>query len=384
MAAEPPRGYELHYKQAERHLKKFDEINAKIIDEMCRHGSNNVSLIARNVNLPIETVRYRVNLLRKLGVFGLSLYFRYSHVGLLRMIVLCEVSKPSVAAVASAAEIPMYWTYISRAHGKYEGMFMQYAFPFYHAESVREIYETIKERGLIKDFTIFSTGDSIPSVPNFSTFDFKKSSWNPPWATWDNELKNASAEIQEELRDPRDYMGEFDTLDLRLIEHIEGYGLQKFSFLGSKLGLTPQGVRHHYVEHLYGRQIALGYSPALTPLPLEFIDIYRFFLDFSDAVFMARFANTLAGKYLVRNYSKILGKNSLIVTLMLTRSDANNMFDLMYRLAEEGWLLDFSYTILDVRTHKAQTILPENYVDGLWKYDHAKTMANLAGPISRP
>ncbi len=384
MAEEPSAGY-LYYKQVERHLRKLDEINAKIILEMCRHGSNNVSLIARNVNLPIETVRYRVNQLRNTarGVFGLSLYFRYSYLGLLRMMVLCEVSKPKVAVLAKAAEVPGYWRYMSRAHGKYEGLFIQYGFPFAHAGSVREILEVLKEHDVIKDFVIFSTGDSIPSVPDFNRFDFEKSTWNSPWESWGEELEHASSEIQEELQDPKDFEGHFDLMDLKIVECIEDNGLQKFSFLGQRVGLSAQGVRHHYVEHLYGRKIALGYLPTLLPFPIDLLDTYLFFLDFADAGHMGRFANSLSGKYLVRNYSKILGKNSMIVTLTLTRADANKMFDLLYRLAHEGWLLDFSYAILDIRTYKPQTLTPEKFINGIWSYDHAKTLQKLENLISQ-
>ncbi len=373
---EPSWGY-LSYKQVERHLRKLDEINAKIIVEMCQHGSNNVSLIARKVNLPIETVRYRVNLLSKLGVFGLSLYFRYSHLGLLRMMVQCEIMKPKVALAAKAVEIPVYWRYISRAHGKHEGLFIQYAFPSNFADSLREVYEYLKEQEVIRDYLIFSTGDSIPSVPDFTMFNFEKSAWNSPWEKWDEELERASSEIPEELRDPERYGGDFDATDLRLVELIETTGLQKFSFLGSKLGLTAQGVRHHYIEHLYGRRIALGYLPTLLPLPIDLLDIYELHLDFSDPRHMGRFANTLAGKYFVRNYSKILGRNSLIVTFTLTRGDTARLFDLLYRLAEEGWLIDFNYSVLDLRTYKAQTSPPENYVNGAWIYDHPGTMGKL-------
>lgn len=383
MAEEPSAGY-VYYKQVERHMRKLDEINAKIIVEMCRHGSNNVSLIARNVNLPIETVRYRVNLLRKPGIFGVSLYFRYSYLGLLRMMVLCEVSKPKVALLARAVEIPGYWRYISRVHGKYEGLFIQYAFPYRDAGHVSEIFEILKEREILKDFAIINTGDSIPSVPDFRRFDFKKSTWNSPWEKWHEELEQAPATIQDELRDPEEYGGEFDLTDLQLMEWIEGTGLQKFSFLGQRVGLTAQGVRHHYIEHLYGRKIALGYLPTLLPFPIDVLDIYLFFLDFSDTNHMGRFANALPGKYLVRNYSKILGKNSLIVTLTLTRTDANKMFDLLYRLAHEGWLLDFSYSILDLRTYQTQTLTPEKFIDGAWSYDHEKTVNKLQNLISRP
>jgi len=365
-------------------MRKLDEINAKIIEEMCRHGSNNVSLIARNVNLPIETVRYRVNLLRKPGIFGLSLYFRYSYLGLLRMMVLCEVSKPKVSLLAKAAEVPGYWRYISRAHGRYEGLFIQYAFPHAHAGHVSEIFEILKDRDVVRDYTIISTGDSIPSVPDFSRFDFEKSTWNSPWESWDDELQQASSKLQEELGDPKENGGEFDLTDLRLVEWIEGTGLQKFSFLGQRVGLTAQGVRHHYVEHLYGRKIALGYLPTLLPFPIDLLDTYLFFLDFADANYMARFANTLPGRYLVRNYSKILGKNSLILTLTLTRADANKFFDLLYRLAQDRWLLDFSYSILDLRTYQTQTLTPEKFIEGVWSYDHAKTLQKLENLIAHP
>lgn len=365
-------------------MRKLDESNAKIIVEMCRHGSNNVSLIARNVNLPIETVRYRVNLLRKLGIFGLSLYFRYSYLGLLRMMVLCEVTKPKVSLLAKAAEVPGYWRYIARAHGKYEGLFIQYAFPSADAGHVSEIFEILKERDVVREYSIISTGDSIPSVPDFSRFDFEKSTWSSPWENWDDELEKASPSLQDELGDPKEYGGEFDATDLRLIEWIEGTGLQKFSLLGQRVGLTAQGVRHHYLEHLYGRKIALGYLPTLPPFPIDLLDTYLFFLDFSNANYMARFANSLSGKYLVRNYSKILGKNSLIVTLTLTRADANKFFDLLYRLAPKGWLLDFSYSILDIRTYQGQSLTPEKFIDGAWTYDHTKTLQKLENLIAHP
>ncbi len=383
MATEPSEGY-VHYKLLERHLKKLDEINARIIVEMCKRGSNNVSLIARYVDLPIETVRYRINKMQKMRLFGLSLYFRYSRLGLLRAIVLCEVTKPKMPKALRAAETLGYWRYISRAHGKYEGLYALYAFPQGEAEKMREYYEVLLDRGIVEDFTLIAAGDSVPSIPDFSKFDFARSRWKTPWETWPRELQEASTEMLEDLNDPKSYLLEADSVDVRLVELVEAFGLQKFSELGSKLGLTAQGVRHHYVEHLYGRKIVMGFLPNFLPLPVDVTDLYLFFIHFSDTRYLARFSNTLPGKYILRNYSKILGKNSLILTLALTRSDSDSFFDLLYYLAQEGWVLDFSYSILDLRTYKAYTVPSENFVGGQWKYDHSKTLQTLDSVISRP
>lgn len=383
MSIEPSWQY-LQYKQAEKHLKKLDEVNAKIIEEMCRHGSNNVSLIARKLNLPVETVRYRVNLMRKIGIFSLSLYFHYSHLGLLRTVVLVEASKPHLSKLAQAAELPGYLKYIARARGKFEGLFVLYAFPRMEAESLSQCYDQLRDRGLLEDYSLITTGDSIPSVPDFSAFDFGTSRWRTPWEDWKRELVTSPPDIPEDLKDPTNYSGEIDAVDVKLIDLIEAYGLQKFSDLGSKLGLTAQGVRHHYVEHLYGRRIAIGYLPSFLPLPIDLLDTYLIFIDFSDAGHMARFANTLPGKYFIRNYSKILNKNSLMVTCLLTRNDVSILFDHLYRLAEEGWILDFNYSMLDTRTYRAWGLYPEKFEAGKWMYDASTILQNLQKLISQP
>jgi hypothetical protein len=306
--------------------------------------------------------------MRKLGIFDLSLYFHFSHIGLVRLLVCCEVNKAHLAEVEAAAEALNYWTYITRAHGRYEGIFAIYAFPHKQAERVNSFYGHLIEAGLIEKFELFCTGDPVPAVPDFASFDFESLSWRSLWNSWLTQIQTSSEVSLKGLSDPLTYEGEFDVLDLRLIEQFEMSGIQKFAVLGKTLGLSAQGVRYHYENHLIRRGIVVGYLPRFLPLPLEMADLYVFAVHFTDANKMAHYVSSLKGKYFIRNYSKILGRNSLTITMQLGRTELTSVFDCLYALSREGWVENFSYVMLDISKFKDFSIRPQNYADGNWIY----------------
>lgn len=353
-----------------RYLKAIDSLNAKIIQECCRQGPNNLSSIARSLKIPIETVRYRFQKLRRIGVFDFDVFARYSKLGLIR----CSVFANTIGGGGSTLEgifstIP-YWTYLARCFGHYEGYYGVFALPYANRSDFEQYWEEAQKLSAVGKCGLVFTGDSYSIAPSFKWFNFKKHFWEFPWEEWVKAAESSPASTHPSLVDPKEYNSHLDDADIKILELLEIDAARGFREIGRHLGFTAAGVKYHWDNHIMRQGVVEGFRTVTSGYPIGFSDLFTFHLQFRDAKSLARLTNFLSDKVFVVSFTKVLRANQLIVHIRVPKTEFERMMSFMHGARECGLVEDFAYVKLDLSSYSAYTIRPPNFKNGYWQYDY--------------
>jgi hypothetical protein len=113
------------------------------------------------------------------------------------------------------------------------------------------------------------------------------------------------------------------------------------------------------------------------PYPLEISDLYLFKIDFADQRCPGKFANACEGKPFVVSYSKITGKNAILVNISIVKTEFPSFIKTLNCFFVKGLITDFFYATLDQSTYRLQTISYEYFKNGRWLYDHSGRVEGL-------
>jgi len=351
-----------------RYLKMLDPINAKIIKGLGKHDPRNLSSLAKKVGLPPTTVAFRVKKLMKKGFLQVRAKLNSPKLGLMKAILIAETNRGFSETLLKTIENVGYWTYIARCYGKFNGFYAVFSFPAKYKAGLEEYFERAKQLGAISNYVLLWTTNIFEVAPNFDWFDFKQKAWDFPWQKWVNQVLGSSAKLPPRLADPRNYEAEVDAKDLLILKELEKNGLEDFTQLAKVVKITPQGVRHRFLEHVLKRNLIAEYEIAILPYPLQVSDLCAFVFNFPNERALAKFAISLIDKPFVISYAKEIGKNSLTVHFYVPKTEFSNFMATLDRLTMEEIIQDFFYVSIDVSSFKRQTVSYEYFHDGEWIY----------------
>ncbi len=361
----------LHY------LKTLDPINAKIIEGLGLYSPRNLSLLSKKIGLPPTTVAFRVKKLMKEGFLKFRAKLNSSRLGLMKAVLIADSNHKFSETLLDAIENIGYWTYTSRCYGKLNGFYAVFAFPFEYKTVFEDYFEKAKQLGAMSNYVLFQTTNIFEIARNFHWFDFKKKAWNFSWQKWIDEILNSSEQIPQRLTDPKSYDVEIDSRDLLILKELEKNGLTDFTQLSKVVKITPQAVRHRFLQHVVKRNLIEEYEVAILPYPLQVSDMCAFVLDFANQRYLAKFVNSLMDKPFALNYAKVIQKNSLLVHFYLPKTEFSNFMMSLNRLTTKEIIQDFFYVSIDVPSFKRQTVSYEYFHDGKWIYKHDERMKRL-------
>lgn len=361
----------LHY------LKTLDPTNAKIIEGLGLYSPRNLSLLSKKIGLPPTTVAFRVKKLMKEGFLKFRAKLNSSRLGLMKAVLIADSNHKFSETLLDAIENIGYWTYTSRCYGKLNGFYAVFAFPFEYKAVFEDYFEKAKQLGAMSNYVLFQTTNIFEISRNFHWFDFKKKAWNFQWQKWVDEVLNSSEQIPQRLTDPKSYEVEIDSRDLLILKELEKDGLADFTQLSKVVKITPQAVRHRFLQHVVKRNLIEEYEVAILPYPLQVSDMGAFVLDFANQRNLAKFVNSLMDKPFALNYAKVLHKNSLLVHFYLPKTEFSNFMMSLNRLTTKEIIQDFFYVSIDVPSFKRQTVSYEYFHDGQWIYKHDERMKRL-------
>ncbi len=361
----------LHY------LKTLDPTNAKIIEGLGLYSPRNLSLLSKKIGLPPTTVAFRVKKLMKEGFLKFRAKLNSSRLGLMKAVLIADSNHKFSETLLDAIENIGYWTYTSRCYGKLNGFYAVFAFPFEYKTVFEDYFEKAKQLGAMSNYVLFQTTNIFEISRNFHWFDFKKKAWNFQWQKWIDEVLNSSEQIPQRLTDPKSYEVEIDSRDLLILKELEKNGLADFTQLSKVVKITPQAVRHRFLQHVVKRNLIEEYEVAILPYPLQVSDMCAFVLDFANQRNLAKFVNSLMDKPFALNYAKVMQKNSLLVHFYLPKTEFSNFMMSLNRLTTKEIIQDFFYVSIDVPSFKRQTVSYEYFHDGQWIYKHDERMKRL-------
>ena len=358
------------------YFKFLDKVNAKILEAIGKHGSRNITRLAKTTDLPITTVRFRLKKMMKDGRVLVTVNPNIHNLGLAKAFLVAEAPFGQHDKLLSAIRNTDYWTYTIRCYGKFDGYCAYFAFPARYKEKLEEYWNQAKRLGILTSSKFFWVTNSHVIPPNFSWFDFKKRKWKFLWEEWIKEILNESEKLPKILEDPREYPVMVDKRDLLIIKELQKDESIEFKKLAKIVGITPQSVGVRY-RKIVKRNLIIDYAVDTYPFPIEVSDLYTFIVDFFDEHFLAKFANACEKKPFVISYAKIIGKPSLVINIYILKKEFPQFMSSLSRLCKEGIIRSIFYVTLDPTSYRRQTISYEYFENGVWLYNHKDKIKKL-------
>ncbi|RLI40401.1 hypothetical protein DRO69_12925 [Candidatus Bathyarchaeota archaeon] len=358
------------------YFKSLDETNAKLLEALGEIGIRNITLLANSTKLPVTTVSFRLKKLMKEKVLVTS-NPDLSKLGLAKAFLIATAPLGRQTTLLETIRNTDYWTYIIRCYGKFDGYCAYFAFPASH---MKELEKYIKEAKNLQVFThsqFFWTTNSRVIPPNFSLYDFKKKEWTILWEKWVNDVLTGSSELPEAIKEPYEYPVLVDKKDLLIIKELQKDESIEFKKLAEIVGITPQSVSFRYHKHILGRNLIIDHVVDVYPFPPPLSDLYVFIINFNNEKNLAKFANTCENSPFVVSYSKIIGRDSLIVNVYILKTDFPNLIKALNSLFTKNLIKSFTYATLDPTSYRRQTISYEYFENGKWIYTSEEKIKKL-------
>ena len=358
------------------YFKSLDETNAKLLEALGEIGIRNITLLANSTKLPVTTVSFRLKKLMKEKVLVTS-NPDLSKLGLAKAFLIATAPLGRQTTLLETIRNTDYWTYIIRCYGKFDGYCAYFAFPASH---MKELEKYIKEAKNLQVFThsqFFWTTNSRVIPPNFSLYDFKKKEWTILWEKWVNDVLTGSSELPEAIKEPYEYPVLVDKKDLLIIKELQKDESIEFKKLAEIVGITPQSVSFRYHKHILGRNLIIDHVVDVYPFPPPLSDLYIFIINFNNEKNLAKFANACENSPFVVSYSKIIGRDSLIVNVYILKTDFPNLIKALNSLFTKNLIKSFTYATLDPTSYRRQTISYEYFENGKWIYTSEEKIKKL-------
>ena len=358
------------------YFKSLDETNAKLLEALGEIGIRNITLLANSTKLPVTTVSFRLKKLMKEKVLVTS-NPDLSKLGLAKAFLIATAPLGRQTTLLETIRNTDYWTYIIRCYGKFDGYCAYFAFPASH---MKELEKYIKEAKNLQVFThsqFFWTTNSRVIPPNFSLYDFKKKEWTILWEKWVNDVLTGSSELPEAIKEPYEYPVLVDKKDLLIIKELQKDESIEFKKLAEIVGITPQSVSFRYHKHILGRNLIIDHVVDVYPFPPPLSDLYVFIINFNNEKNLAKFANACENSPFVVSYSKIIGRDSLIVNVYILKTDFPNLIKALNSLFTKNLIKSFTYATLDPTSYRRQTISYEYFENGKWIYTSEEKIKKL-------
>ena len=358
------------------YFKSLDETNAKLLEALGEIGIRNITLLANSTKLPVTTVSFRLKKLMKEKVLVTS-NPDLSKLGLAKAFLIATAPLGRQTTLLETIRNTDYWTYIIRCYGKFDGYCAYFAFPASH---MKELEKYIKEAKNLQVFThsqFFWTTNSRVIPPNFSLYDFKKKEWTILWEKWVNDVLTGSSELPEAIKEPYEYQVLVDKKDLLIIKELQKDESIEFKKLAEIVGITPQSVSFRYHKHILGRNLIIDHVVDVYPFPPLLSDLYVFIINFNNEKNLAKFANACENSPFVVSYSKIIGRDSLIVNVYILKTDFPNLIKALNSLFTKNLIKSFTYATLDPTSYRRQTISYEYFENGKWIYASEEKIKKL-------
>lgn len=359
------------------YFKLLDETNASILKAVGEIGARNITLIAKRTRLPITTVRFRLERMKKGGNVLVAANPDLPKLGLAKAFMVADAYLGRQNQLLETLRNTAYWAYIIRCYGKHDGFCSYFAFPATHMKELEKYVRKAKHLQAFSNSQFFWCTNSRVVPPDFSWYDFKERRWKFDWQNWARDVLEASDELPEQISEPSNYAIMVDKKDLLIIKEMQKDETIGFNKLAEIVGISPQSIGSRYRNHIMKRKLILNYAVDVYPYPLEISDLYLFKIDFADQRCLDKFASACEGKPFVVSYSKVIGKNAILANIYLIKTEFPNFVAVLNRLFVEGLITDFFYVTLDQATYRRQTIYYEYFENGRWLYDHSERIEKL-------
>lgn len=352
--------------------KKVDEADVRILEGLSSLGPRNLALIAKHLQMPTSTVRYRVRRMLDDRHLFLHLNPYHTYMGLKKALVFIEAVPGYEDVLLDYVRVNDFWLFLCRIYGPYEGCGGIWTVPRGRDEKFKDFLKSLVDLGLAKSFEINWTTchEGIPVKSRW--FNNVENQWIFNWAEWVEEVRSIEGELPWTLIEPRDWPIKVDYDDLLIIKELEIDGMRSLTDISKKLEIPFERVKYHFREHVSKRNLIEGYNVEIYRFPFLVTEYLFFKFEFDSYKKFKKFALSLRDKPFPFHIGKVIGENALTTHIYLPKWEFRRFISALSTLIKEGLLKGYQYCIQDMYQTWRETIPYQNFKDGRWIYDVEK------------
>lgn len=349
--------------------RKIDETDVKILEGLSLLGPRNLALIARHLEIPNMTVRYRVRRMLEESLLFLHLNPYHTNMGLKKAVVFIEAVQGYEDTLLDCLRVNDFWMFLCRVFGPYEGCGGIWAIPKEHDKDFESFLQSLLDSRVARSYEVDWTTchEGVPVRSKW--FSIEEKSWTFNWEEWAKEVETIEGVLPYSLQEPDDWPIRVDYEDLLLIKELEIDGRKSLSDISRKLGITLERLKYHLREHVSKRGLIEGYQVEIARFPILFSDYLFFKFEFGSYEKFEKFALSLMDKPFPTFLGKVLGENTLISHIYLPKLEFRKFIGSLSTLINNGLLEGYSYIFQDPSQQWRETIPYQHFKDGGWEYD---------------
>lgn len=364
-------------------LGKIDDVDVKILEALSLFGPRNLALIAKHLEMPPTTVRYRVCQMLNDSILFLHLNPYHTNMGLRKALVFVEAVQGYENLLLDCLRVNDYWLYLCRIYGPYEGWGGIWTIPNGNVDDFNFFFYSLIDFGVAKSVEINWTTchEGIPVKSRW--FSIEENSWVFNWDEWIREVETIEGDLPFTLVEPDDWPIKVDYEDLLIIKELEKDGRKPLTEISKILNIPIETVKYHFREHISKRGLIEGYQIEISRFPSLISELLFFKFEFDSYDNFKKFALSLHDKPFPVHLGKVIGENALTSHIYLPKKEFRKFIDALSTLIRKGLLKQYRYVIQDLFLQWRETIPYQHFKNGMWKYDRDRQREELVNIIEK-
>jgi len=364
-------------------LGKIDDVDVKILEALSFLGPRNLALVAKHLEIPATTVRYRVSQMLDDSILFLHLNPYHTNMGLRKALVFIEAIKGYENLLLDCLRVNDYWLYLCRIYGPYEGWCGIWTIPKDNVDDFNFFFNSLIELGVAKSVEINWTTchEGIPVKSRW--FSIEENRWVFNWDEWIREVETIEGDLPWTLVEPDDWPIKVDYEDLLIIKELEKDGRKPLTEISKILNIPVETVKYHFREHISKRGLIENYQIEIFRFPSLSSELLFFKFEFDSYDNFKKFALSLHDKPFPIHLGKVIGENALTSHIYLPKKEFRKFIDALSTLIRQGLLKGYRYFIQDLFLQWRETIPYQHFENGMWKYDAYRQREELENIIRK-
>jgi len=357
--------------------KRIDSTDVKILEGLSLLGPRNLALLAKHLDMPTTTVRYRVQHMLEDSILFLHLNPYHTNMGLKKAVIFVEAVQGYEDVLLDCLRVNGFGVFLCRIFGPYEGCGGIWTIPKENDKDFESFLQSLLNLGVAKSYDINWTTchEGIPVRSRW--FNIEENSWTFNWNEWVKEVETIEGGLPWTLIEPNDWPIKVDYEDLLIIKELEIDGRKSLTDISKKLSISLEKLKYHFREHVSKRGLIEGYQVEIARFPILFSDYLFFKFEFDSYEKFTKFALSLKDKPFPTFIGKVLGENALIAHIYLPKLEFRKFIESLSSLIKKGLLKKYSYVFQDPFLQWRMTIPYEHFHEGKWNYNGDEHMEEL-------
>jgi DNA-binding Lrp family transcriptional regulator len=363
-----------YYKQ----FGKLDSLDLKIIKALHKDSTRKVDELAKELNVPQQTLSYRLGRFGKKDLVRFRAVINEAKLGLKSYIVLgtAKIGKEDYSSSIMTC-FPL-WRYLAIVDGWRHGNYVRYIIPPDKETDLKAFLEELKNRDIILNYEIIPT--TTPKYPLLNLNFYSKHEGTPVFdgKKW---LADFDSFEEKSVEESVGYIkAKFDIHDLLILRCLEINARMKHRKIAKEMAIVLGEKNCRKFISLVSRRMTnvvkkqgfIGtYRTYIFPNPGPTVLFLIYHLNFANSHGLKKFIGGLS--YLPYNtaYQRVLQRDELFVHMAIAVYDYSHIQEVIARLGETGDLKESHLLLGDLTQATWDNVgIYQMYKNGAWNFSY--------------